>query len=214
MANRTDIPAVNLRRWYLDEEDEETFRELTRRGDHRFTDGFLPESYTEGMEYRWIKDMVDNMLFGGELHYAVEVDGRSVGCLNVSRCGGVYRHTGLLRLILLPEYCGKGIGTQAVAQTIGNIRGKYFDSTFVFEGSFERLEAQVIGDNKAAKRLLEKNDFTYEGTLRNAICKHNVRYDMSIYGYVFRSHCPSDRDSMPEDKNERVRMLQEILKEA
>lgn len=213
MANKTDIPVVVLRRWYLGNDDEETFRELTRRGDHRLTDGFLPESYTEGMEYRWIMDMVDGMLYGSELHYAVEVDGRSVGCLNVSRCGGVYRHTGLLRLILLPEYCEKGIGTQAVAQTIRNIRRKYFDSTFVFEGSFERLEAQVIGDNMSAKRLLEKNDFTYEGTLRNAIRKRDVRYDMSIYGYVFRSHCFPDRDSMPEDKNERVHLMQEILKE-
>ena len=195
MSRKTDDKnkAVDLRQWYLGGGDEEVFRQLAQHGDHRLTDGFLPESYKKGCEYGWIMGMVDSLVFGGELHYAVDVDGKAVGCLNVSRCGGNYRHTGVLRLILLPDHCGKGIGTLAVAQVIGIIRRKYFDRSFVFENSFERLEAQVMGDNKAAKRVLEKNDFAYEGTLRNAVCKNDLRYDVSVYGYVFRSHVtPTD----------------------
>ena len=213
MASKTDntIPTVTLRQWYIGNDDVGAFRQLAQRGDHRLTDGFLPEYYQEYSVYSWIMGMVDNMVYGNELHYAVDVDGKAVGCLNVSRCGGDYRHTGILRLILLPDYCSKGIGTKAIDLLMRTIRRKYFDNDFVFEDSFERLEAQVVGDNKAAIRVLEKSGFDYEGTLRNAICKHGKRYDMNMYGYVFRSHGFPDKDSMPEDRGERIQLMHEIL---
>ena len=178
--NNCEFQNIKLRQWYLSDGDIEAFRQLARRADHSRTDGFLPEFYSEGCEYRWIKGMVDSLLWGDELHYAVEVDGKAVGCVNVSRCGGVYSQMGVLRLVLLPEICGKGIGTQVVKQVARD--------AFLCYGHlstrFERLHARVIGENKAAVRVLEKNGFIYEGTLRDTACKNNRTYDMKIYGLV------------------------------
>lgn len=175
--------AVTLRQWCLCK-DEEAFRQLVRRGDHTLTDGHLPEFYTEGCEYRWIQGMVDSLLFGDGLHYAVEVEDQVVGCVNVSRCGGVYRRMGVLRLILLPEWCGKGIGTQVVAQIVAELFRYDEEGGYVYKAGFERLHARVVGQNKAAERVLEKNGFLPEGILHNAVCKNGRIYDQKIFGYV------------------------------
>lgn len=156
MENEDQLHSVSLRKWCLCK-DEESFRQLVKRGDHRLTDGFLPECYTNGCEYRWIQGMVDSLLWGDELHYAVVVDGKVAGCLNVSRCSGVYSHTGILRLILLPEYCGQGIGTKAV----------------------------VYHPNRASVRVVEKNGFTLEATLHNAVRKgDSIYYNALVYGLL------------------------------
>lgn len=206
-------PAVKLRQWYLCSDDEEAFRQLVQRADHRLTDGFFPEQYSDGCAYRWIKGMVDVTIFGDELHYAVEVDGKAVGCVNVSRCGGDYRHMVVLRLVLLPEVCGQGIGTQVVAEILKIIHRHHFDKYFVFDGCIERIESHLIGDNIAAKRVLEKNGFEYEGTRRSTICKEGKWYDESVYGYVFRHKISLEEESLPEDKNERIHVMQEKLRE-
>lgn len=169
---------VRLRQWYY--RDGESFKQLVKRGDHRLTDGFLPECYKDSCEYGWIQGMVDNLLDRGELHYAAEVDGKVAGCLNVSHCGGVYYHMGTLRLILLPEYCGQGIGTQVVGLAIK----KAFLCYQGDDSRFDRLDARIIGHNPAAERVLEKNGFVYEGTLRNAACKDGKIYDQKVYGLL------------------------------
>lgn len=200
--SRCESQDVKLRQWYLSNDDLDAFRQLVRRADHRLTDGFFPECYSDGVEYRWIKGMVDSMLFGDEFHYAVEVDGKTVGCVNVSRCGGDYQHMVVLRLVLLSEVCGHGIGTETVAQVVRYVQRNHFDKDFVYKGCIERIEAHVFGENKAAERVLEKNGFVYEGTLRNAISKDGKRFDQRIYGYVFRDYIFSDAESISEDKED------------
>lgn len=212
---------ANLRQWYL-YKDEEAFRQLVKRGDHRLTDGFLPEYYTDGCEYRWITGMVDNLLWGDELHYAVEVGGNAVGCLNVSHCGGVYRRTGIIRLILLPEYCGKGIGTQAVGKAITNAFHCFRKNSFIYKKEgFDRLHARIIGHNPAAERVLEKNGFVYEGTLRNAACKDGKIYDQKVYGFFNPSLSPASSPNknthttptLSDNQSERIEYIKKILQE-
>lgn len=219
MENEDQLHSVSLRKWCLCK-DEESFRQLVKRGDHRLTDGFLPECYTNGCEYRWIQGMVDSLLWGDELHYAVVVDGIVAGCLNVSRCSGVYSHTGILRLILLPEYCGQGIGTKAVGIAITNAFLFFREDGFIHKkGSFERLHARVIGHNPAAERVLEKNGFIYEGNLRNAACKDGNNYDQKVYGLVHPLVPPVSSaheetystPTLPDDKSERIEYLHKLL---
>lgn len=203
---------VKLRQWCLSKRDREAFVELTQRGDHRLTDGWLPECYTEGCECRWIMGMVDSLLWGDELHYAIEVDGEAAGCLNVSRCGGVYRRTGILRVILLPEYCGQGIGSQAVGMAVREALQCYHDGEFVHKGSFERLQASVIGDNPAAVRVLEKNGFAYEGTVRNGVSKGLEVMDEKVYGTLF----PEPTSNTPEltaEMAERINLIRKFFDE-
>lgn len=200
---------IKLRQWYLSENDIEAFRQLARRADHSFTDGFLPEFYSEGCEYRWIKGMVDSLFWGDELHYAVDVDGKAVGCVNVSRCGGIYSRMGVLRLVLLPEMCRQGIGTQVVNQVARE--------AFLCYGhlctSFERLHARVIGENKVAERVLEKNGFVQEGTIQNAAVKNNRTYDMKVYGLVAPESDDAGCKPLLDDKEERIAIIHELLKQ-
>lgn len=205
---------IKLRQWYLSNDDEEAFRQLVRRADHRFTDGFLPEVYTSSCEYRWIKGMVDCMYFGGDLHYAVEVDGKTVGCANLTRCGGDYKQTAALRLVLLPEVCGKGIGTRVVTQILLNIRKMYFHKDVVINNSIERVEAYLFGEDNVAQRVLEKNGFVHEGTLRNAIIKDGIMHDQKVFGYIVSDHYLPDMEDMPTNKKERFKLITEFLQES
>lgn len=200
---------IKLRQWYLSENDIEAFRQLVRRADHSLTDGFFPECYSESCEYHWIKGMVDSLLWGDELHYAVEVEGKAVGCVNVSRCGGVYSRMGVLRLVLLPEMCGQGIGTQVVNQ----VAREAFLCYGYLSTSFERLHARVIGENKAAERVLKKNGFVHEGTLQNAAVKNNRTYDMKVYGLVAPVSNDESNVPLPNDRAERIVNIHELLKQ-
>jgi len=210
MIEKNDINlahTVKLRQWCLSEDDIEAFRQLARRVDHSLTDGFLPEFYSEDCEYRWIKGMVDSLFWGDELHYAVEVDGKAVGCVNVSRGSGVYSRLGVLRLVLLPEMCGHGIGTHVVERVVRD--------AFLCYGHlstrFERLHARVIGDNKAAVRALVKNGFVHEGTLRNAACKNNQTYDLNVYGLVAPDSGNITVKPLSQDQEERIAIIHELL---
>lgn len=198
---------VKLRQWCLSKRDREAFVELTQRGDHRLTDGWLPECYSEGCECRWIMGMVDSLMWGDELHYAIEVDGEAAGCLNVSRGSGVYSRLGVLRLVLLPEMCGHGIGTHVVERVVRD--------AFLCYGHlstrFERLHARVIGDNKAAVRALVKNGFVYEGTLRNAACKNNQTYVLNVYGLVAPDSGNITIKPLSQDQEERIAIIHELL---
>ena len=198
---------IKLRQWYLSDDDIEAFRQLARHADHSLTDGFLPEFYSEGCEYRWIKGMVDSLFWGDELHYAVEVGGKAVGCVNVSRCGGVYSQMGVLRLVLLPEMCGQGIGTQIV----GRVAREAFMCYGHLSTRFERLHARVIGENKAAVRVLEKNGFVQEGTLRNAASKDNRTYDLNVYGLVAPDSDNITVKPLSQDQEERISIIHELL---
>lgn len=199
---------IKLRQWCLCK-DEEAFRQLVRRADHSLTDGFLPEYYSEGCEYRWIKGMVDSLFWGDELHYAIDIDGKAVGCVNLSRCGGVYSRMGVLRLVLLPEMCGHGIGTQVV----GRVARVAFMCYGHLSTRFERIHARVIGDNKAAVRVLEENGFVYEGTLRNAACKNNRTYDLKVYGLVGPEPDTSSIQPLSQDQEERIALIHKLLKQ-
>ena len=207
------LHAVKLRQWYLCR-DEEAFRQLVRCADHRFTDGFLPECYADGCEYSWIKGMVDSLLWGGEFHYAVDVDGRAAGCLNVSRCGGAYRRTGFLRLTLLPKYCGQGIGSQAVGMLLHQAFQSFCDEEYVYlKGGFERLQACVIGVNPAAERVLVKNGFVYEGTLRQVACKDNQVYDAKVYGILCPRPAACSVLALSEETSEHMANIHQLSEE-
>ena len=202
---------VKLRQWYLSKDDIESFRQIVRRADHSLTDGFFPEYYSKGCEYRWIKGMVDNLVFGDELHYAVDVDGKAVGCVNVSRCGGVHSRMGVLRLVLLPEMCGHGIGTQVVGLVVREALLSHVVGRVKYEGNFERLHARVIGNNPAAERVLEENGFVCEGTLHNAARKNDQTFDMKVYGRVLQAQDSVVERPLPEDLDKRIALIHKLL---
>ncbi|AOE38674.1 MULTISPECIES: GNAT family N-acetyltransferase [Pantoea] len=59
--------------------------------------------------------------------------------------------------MLLHRHCGQGYGSEALAALC----------QFLLEADFHKLKAMVIEGNWASRRILEKNGFQLEGTLRD-----------------------------------------------
>jgi RimJ/RimL family protein N-acetyltransferase len=49
------------------------------------------------------------------------------------------------------------------------------------EFNLSRIEAAVFSTNNASKKVLEKNFFSYEGTLRKFYLKNEIPVDVDIY---------------------------------
>ncbi len=60
-------------------------------------------------------------------------------------------------LHVLHRHCGKGYGSEALAGL----------SEFLLSAGFHKLKALVVEGNQASRRILEKNGFELEGTLRD-----------------------------------------------
>lgn len=74
---------------------------------------------------------------------------------------------------LLKDKISQGIMTEAVKQ-ICDIAWRKMDII--------RITALVYQPNIASIKVLEKNDFILEGTMKNAVCKFDNIYDLCIYG--------------------------------
>ena len=125
--------------------------------------------------------MVDYLIYEGELHYAIVCKGKPVGCINVSRLSAAYSQTGELSIVLRPDFCGQGLGTEAVRLVVE----KAFELCRVRKNKkvprFETLVAYVVGDNPAAEQVLSVNGFNCVGTQKNAFLKEGKVCDKRVF---------------------------------
>ena len=103
------------------------------------------------------------------------VDGKIIGTISVEQKEDVYRKDAEIGYYLLPEEYSKGIMTEAVRQ--------------ICETAFEKLDiiritGLVYEPNIASRKVLEKNNFILEGTMKKAVIKNNNIYDLCIYGKI------------------------------
>ncbi|MET3196689.1 RimJ/RimL family protein N-acetyltransferase [Bacillus sp. OAE603] len=77
---------------------------------------------------------------------------------------------------LAEEYWGCGIATEAVSVLLA----------FLFnEGNVNRIQAEVMPQNELSKKVLQKNGFLKEGTLRQAtIWSGKGIVDLEIYSIL------------------------------
>lgn len=73
------------------------------------------------------------------------------------------------------EHWGKGL----VAEAAHSVMDYCFK-----EFSLKRIQARCKDENKASRRVMEKIDMTYEGTLKSAIFHRNKFWDMIYYAKV------------------------------
>lgn len=189
---------INFRIW----QDSDDFRRLMEGVDHRLTDNFFPSSPSDEEAERWVDEMYYRN-FAGEIHYAVEWKGRFVGGISVTKCKNAYERNGALHLVILPDCCGLGIGTEALRKLLEQAPLHCTRNGGILEPSFSRLTASVIGDNPAAVRVLEKNLFTYEGPSFESIRKNGVLYEVKPYVFVIP---PLDAQQENELKAKKKRM--------
>lgn len=82
---------------------------------------------------------------------------------------------GKLGYMMMPEYCGKGIATEAVRLIVKEaFRRK----------PYERLSAVVYEPNLASVRVLEKNGFVLEGKKLKAVKCNGIIYNTLHFGLL------------------------------
>lgn len=89
---------------------------------------------------------------------AIEVDGKVVGHAQVTRRNDIYGVNCEFNIILLPEYCRKGIGTWVLKKMVALAIGEPLN--------YDGLYATFLESNIAAKGMCEKAGLQYVGEWR------------------------------------------------
>ena len=141
--------------------------------DRRYLADGLPMPYTVEDVRRWLNDVVAKKEGRDGLFRTLCFDGRCVGDVALERKENVYARDADIGYVLLDEYRGQELMTEAV----GRICAEAFDALDLL-----RVTARVCAPNLASRRVLEKNGFALEGAMRRAVCKGGEIYDLCIYG--------------------------------
>ena len=105
----------------------------------------------------------------------VNDEDQAIGSIGAFRCGNIHRQTAEMGYYVAEDYWGQGVGTKAVKQL----------TDYVFaETDIIRIFAEPFSTNQASCRLLEKNGFQFEGTLRKNAVKNGKVVDMQMYALI------------------------------
>ena len=110
-----------------------------------------------------------------DIFRAIVMDDRAIGCISLTRLGGVKRFTAELGYWLNPSYWGHGIMTEAVLRLC---QEAFLQSEIV------RIQAEVFASNHASVRVLEKCGFQREGISECAVYKHATFHSLLLYGLI------------------------------
>ena len=166
---------IVLRQWTIDDCD--AFAKLCDTVDDTYDDHFVSKPCSEYEAWNWISNMIEIESCCGGLYRAIVADGDIVGLISVTVQSGNHSIDGSIGFIMMPEACGKGIATKAVALMA--------EEAFRLM-SIERLSAVVYEPNKASARVLEKNGFILEGRKARAVRSKGIIYDTLLFGLLFK----------------------------
>ena len=140
--------------------------------DRSFLSDRLPYPYTEKDAKAWLNMVAQNDLTTG-IYRAIVMDGQPIGSISVEQKEDVYRIDGEIGFMLHGNYYNKGIMTEAVRQMC----------TIAFRDlPIKRITANIFQPNTASMQVLRKNGFVHEGTMKRAIIKNDLIYDLCIFG--------------------------------
>ena len=163
---------IELKKWSI--EDKESLIRIINTRDRNYLSDRLPNPYTNESAEWWLNIVKENEGKTG-IFREIIVDGKIIGTISVEQKEDVYRKDAEIGYYLLPEEYSKGIMTEAVRQ--------------ICETAFEKLDiiritGLVYEPNIASRKVLEKNNFILEGTMKKAVIKNNNIYDLCIYGKI------------------------------
>lgn len=161
---------IELRKWTVN--DKESLMAICNAADRSYLTGRLPFPYTEADADWWLK-MVEGHDGKDGIFRSVSVDGMIVGNISVEQKSDVYRKDAEIGYLLITEKWSQGIMTEAV----GQICDIAFSSLDII-----RITGLVYEPNSGSRRVLEKNGFLLEGTMKNAVVKEGRVYDLCVYG--------------------------------
>ena len=148
-------------------------KNIIKRGDH-YIFSFYNENYLE-------KKMADDGGVADDFMYLVVTDKKDQLIGELAMFKPYPDNYEIGALVFEPEKRGKGIMTEAIS----------IFSSYLFElKPIERLQACISIKNIPAKRLLEKCNFTYEGTLRRALFERGKYVDLEVYSQIREEAIP------------------------
>jgi len=112
-----------------------------------------------------------------ETSFHIRVDGKFAGGIALMRKNDIHSRTFELGYWLGETYWGKGLMSRAVKLVL----------CYAYESERInplRIEAVVKTKHLGSRRVLEKNGFVFEGTLRSSAVKEGVIYDMAMYSVI------------------------------
>jgi ribosomal protein S18 acetylase RimI-like enzyme len=146
----------------------ETLKYCPRYWDNPNFETRVKRSY-EMFDERYSIEDKDNLLLIARLY------GKVVGYASVYRYEMQQeKHAGAIEVTVHPEQKGKGIGLELLKTGVELAKSK----------GFKRLEWNVLADNEANRRLLEKGGFQPEGIRRKAINMHGELKDEALYALL------------------------------
>ena len=162
-----------IRKWKL--EDAETLSLLLNNKNimNNLRDG-LPYPYTKKDAEEYIQAMLSadpDKTYA----FAILYENQVAGSIGVFRQENIHNQTAEMGYYIGEPYWGKGIGTCAVSQICHTI----FTKTNIL-----RIYAEPFAYNTASSRILEKNGFQLEGTLRQNAVKNGKILDMKMYSLI------------------------------
>ncbi len=107
--------------------------------------------------------------------FAIDINGEAIGAAGIMLKDDVYRDNGEIGYWISQDFWGKGIGTWVVGELIH----KAFE-----EFKLYRIYAEVFEKNVASARVLEKNGFDKEATLKQAIIKDGAYQNLNIFSII------------------------------
>lgn len=130
----------------------------------------IPHPYTNDDAMSWIEH-------GKKSDYikAIEFDGVLVGCISAKRGEFEYSRGAELGYWIATEFWNQGIATQAIQE----FSQQLFQTTNIV-----RLFVSVVAINHGSIKVLTKNGYELEGTLRKASYKNGRHYDEHILAKV------------------------------
>ena len=132
----------------------------------------IPYPYTLKDAKQWLRRVVNNRRkkIPESVIFAIEIDGQAVGSISINKIK--QEHKAEIGYWLGEKYQRKGIMTQVIKEIT-----KYGFK----ELKLCRLYAQVFPFNKGSMRVLEKNGYKPEGTLKKEVKKDNRFLDCYIF---------------------------------
>ena len=158
-------------------EDQEALVELMNGADRRYLSDRLPSPYTREDAIQWMRLIQKQEEDGKGIFRAAWAEGCLAGNFSVERKEDICRLDGELGYLVGRSFWGRGIATLAV----GQICREAFEAL-----KLERITAMVYAPNLPSRRVLEKNGFSLEGTIRRGAVKEGSIYDVCIYGLLRR----------------------------
>lgn len=161
---------IELRKW--SKKYKKDLMNICNQANREYLANRLPYPYKES-DADWWLDMICKLEGKEGIFRAIFFDNQCVGNITIEKKSDVFSKDAEIGYLLIDDVKGKGIMSQAV-KTICEIAFDELDIT--------RISGSVFKPNIASIKVLKKNGFVVEGTMKEAVYKNNNFYDLVILG--------------------------------